>query len=210
MSPFQNLRSKGRHVALSWLQCCLFFVRHANITYVIRFPLRARVGLVDMPHITALAFLPQRTTGRVSLPQSGLAGAAPAQGVASPTGPPLPLKVLAGTAKHKLWLYDLAVGKRPQMELSWGETKITALVPEPSGGPFPLSLEYTSLFEQHTADLYIYIRASAVWVNAAPPTVANTTTTSSSPPPSGIPRHYVPRLFPLSQGCVCGCPTAWA
>ena len=75
---------------------------------------------MDLPHITALAFLPL--------------AAASSAGIATATQELPPLRVLAGTAQHKLYLYDLSVGKRPQMDLSWGETKITALAPEPGGG----------------------------------------------------------------------------
>ena len=46
---------------------------------------------------------------------------------------PTASQVLAGTAQHKLWLYDLKVGRRPQMDIAWGEAKITALAPEPDG-----------------------------------------------------------------------------
>ena len=81
-----------------------------------------RVGLVDLPNITALAFIPSPSL----LPD---APSGPPEGA---DGPP-PLKVLAGTAQHKLWLYDLKAGRRPQMDLAWGEAKITALAPEPDG-----------------------------------------------------------------------------
>lgn len=39
--------------------------------------------------------------------------------------------MLVGTHKHKVRLYDPAAGKRPQMDLSFGETRITAIAPEP-------------------------------------------------------------------------------
>lgn len=81
-----------------------------------------RVGLVDLPHITAIAFLPSAATS---------CSAATATAAAPQELPPL--RVLAGTAQHKLWLYELSIGKRPQMDLAWGETKITALAPEPGG-----------------------------------------------------------------------------
>eukprot|EP00877_Chromochloris_zofingiensis_P011657 jgi/Chrzof1/6745/Cz19g07160.t1 len=45
-------------------------------------------------------------------------------------------RLLVGTAAHKLLLYDTAVGKRPQMSIDWGEARITALLPEPSGEYF--------------------------------------------------------------------------
>ncbi|KAJ9515471.1 hypothetical protein QJQ45_016462 [Haematococcus lacustris] len=64
-----------------------------------------RVGNVDLPHLTAAVWLPD---------------------------PPGKL-VLAGTVKHKLWLYDLRAGKRPQLDLSWGEARITALAAQADG-----------------------------------------------------------------------------
>ncbi|MEW5300156.1 MAG: hypothetical protein WDW36_003107 [Sanguina aurantia] len=75
----------------------------------------SRCGLTDLAHITALAFLP----------------------TPAPTSPEEPLtdarRVLVGTAKHKLWLYDTAAGKRPQLEVSWGECRITSVVAELDG-----------------------------------------------------------------------------
>jgi hypothetical protein len=43
------------------------------------------------------------------------------------------LQVLVGTAKHKLWLYDIRAGRKPQSELVWGEGRITALLPQADG-----------------------------------------------------------------------------
>lgn len=71
-----------------------------------------RVGNVDLPHGTAVAYVPGPSG-------SGAAGQL----------------VLVGTAKHKLWLYDTRVGKRPQMDLAWGESRVTALAPEADGEP---------------------------------------------------------------------------
>lgn len=34
--------------------------------------------------------------------------------------------VVAGTAKHRLLVYDQRVGRRPQMEQEWGDSKVTA------------------------------------------------------------------------------------
>ncbi|GAX76123.1 hypothetical protein CEUSTIGMA_g3566.t1 [Chlamydomonas eustigma] len=86
-----------------------------------------KVGLVDLPHITAITFLPSHT-------RNSAISTAQETGPTSGTEPSAPLlKVLAGTARHKLWLYDLVKGRRPQLELIWGESKITALKPESSG-----------------------------------------------------------------------------
>ncbi len=147
-----------------------------------------KVGNVDLPHLTALAFLPHMAQGPAA------AGAAPA---AAAAGSPSQL-VLAGTVKvreavrcggagatsgalrrtaycvlscrfgtafsgaasvpcatacvcrvldrvlvccaccacraqHKLWLYDLRAGKRPQLDLAWGDARITGLAAEPGG-----------------------------------------------------------------------------
>lgn len=35
--------------------------------------------------------------------------------------------------QHKLWLYDMRAGRRPQLELSWGEARITGLAPDQTG-----------------------------------------------------------------------------
>jgi ribosome biogenesis protein NSA1 len=66
-----------------------------------------RAGLVDKPHITALACLPERTPPWVG------AGREPC--------------MLVGTAGHKLLLYDPGSGRRPQLELDWGDARVTAM-----------------------------------------------------------------------------------
>lgn len=63
------------------------------------------VGLVDKPWNSAVAFVP------------GSNGT----------------KVLCGTGYHKFRLYDTTVGKRPQLDVSFGETRITAVAPEADG-----------------------------------------------------------------------------
>jgi len=68
-----------------------------------------KVGLVDKPHNTAIAFLTKSSNADDDGRQH----------------------VLVGTHKHKVRLYDPAAGKRPQMDLSFGETRITAIAPEP-------------------------------------------------------------------------------
>lgn len=75
----------------------------------------SRCGLTDLAHITALAFLPTPTPTSPEEPQTDAR------------------RVLVGTAKHKLWLYDTAAGKRPQLEVSWGECRITSVVSELDG-----------------------------------------------------------------------------
>lgn len=42
-------------------------------------------------------------------------------------------QVLLGTAKHKLRLYDVRHGRRPVLDISFGEARITALAPESDG-----------------------------------------------------------------------------
>ncbi|KAF5835052.1 hypothetical protein DUNSADRAFT_7996 [Dunaliella salina] len=64
-----------------------------------------RCGLVDLPHLTAATFIPD--------PSNQL--------------------VVVGTIKHKLWMYDLRAGKRPQVEMEWGDARVTALVADPDG-----------------------------------------------------------------------------
>ena len=44
-----------------------------------------------------------------------------------------PLQVVAGTSKHKVRLYDARHGRRPALDISFGETRITALAPEADG-----------------------------------------------------------------------------
>lgn len=79
----------------------------------------SKLGLVDRPWNTALCFLPDA------------AAAAAASGDGSGSSGHV---VLAGTGHHKLRLYDVRAGKRPQADLSFGEARITALAPEADGG----------------------------------------------------------------------------
>ncbi|PNW70411.1 hypothetical protein CHLRE_17g718650v5 [Chlamydomonas reinhardtii] len=65
----------------------------------------SRSGLQDLAHVTAVAFVPGQDDKQV----------------------------LVGTAKHKLWLYDMRAGRKPQAELVWGEGRITTLQPQPDG-----------------------------------------------------------------------------
>lgn len=66
-----------------------------------------RIGLVDKPWNTAVAFLP------------GSDGQ----------------KVVVGTAYHKLRVYDVK-SKRPALDMQFGEAKITALAPQSNGQCF--------------------------------------------------------------------------
>lgn len=64
-----------------------------------------KVGVVDPAWNTALAFVP------------GSGGK----------------KIIVGTGHHKLRMYDTTVGKRPQLDIPFGETRITALALESDG-----------------------------------------------------------------------------
>lgn len=59
------------------------------------------LGLVEPPFLTASTFLPASN----------------------------PYQVLVGTVKHKLLMYDIRVGQRPQMKVDWGEFRVTCLQP---------------------------------------------------------------------------------
>ncbi|EFJ49223.1 hypothetical protein VOLCADRAFT_104439 [Volvox carteri f. nagariensis] len=65
----------------------------------------SRSGLQDLAHVTAVSYVPGRDDQLV----------------------------LVGTAKHKLWLYDMRAGRKPQSEAVWGEGRITALLPQQDG-----------------------------------------------------------------------------
>ena len=63
------------------------------------------VGLVDLPFNTAVSFLPEDRQ-----------------------------RIIVGTAKHKVRLYDPSAGKRPQLDLIAGDARVTALMPETENG----------------------------------------------------------------------------
>lgn len=70
------------------------------------------VGLVDKPWNTALAFLPPASSS------SGSRGdEAGGPGTADSCGAACGSRLLVGTGRHKVRLYDASAGKRPQMEL---------------------------------------------------------------------------------------------
>ena len=66
-----------------------------------------RIGLVDKPWNTAVAFLP------------GSEGQ----------------KIAVGTAYHKLRIYDVK-SRRPALDMQFGEAKVTALAPQSNGESF--------------------------------------------------------------------------
>ncbi|EFN57603.1 hypothetical protein CHLNCDRAFT_143321 [Chlorella variabilis] len=73
------------------------------------------VGLVDRPWNTAIVFLPPLA----STDSSGGSDGGPGD------------RLLVGTGYQKVRLYDKAKGKRPQMELAWGEGRVTCMALEP-------------------------------------------------------------------------------
>lgn len=88
-----------------------------------------RIGLVDKPFTTALAFLPD-SRGKGS-PESPAAAAGAGSSGGSP--PIISRRFIAGSAVAKLQVYDTAAGRRPQQEAVFGESRITALAVEPDG-----------------------------------------------------------------------------
>ncbi len=94
-----------------------------------------RVGLVDPANVTAVTFIPEASTSGAEAGGGAQASSAqPQEGAQEGGDPPLPQqRVLVGTAKHKLYLYDPRVGKRPQLDVSWGEARVTALAAPEDG-----------------------------------------------------------------------------
>ena len=50
------------------------------------------------------------------------------------------MQVLVGTGKSKLRLYDTKHGRRPVLDLTFGEARITSLAAEPNGEPGSLNI----------------------------------------------------------------------
>jgi hypothetical protein len=88
-----------------------------------------RVRLVDKPYPTALAFLPG--SGAAAAEPSAANGHSSAAEEGSEPG--ISRRFVAGSATAKLHVYDTAAGKRPQQEVVFGESRVTALAVEPSG-----------------------------------------------------------------------------
>lgn len=83
--------------------------------------------LVDKPFTTAVAFLPSSGNSAAQ------PAAAQAEDMAEATG--VHRRFVAGSAVAKIQVYDTAAGRRPQSEVVFGgETRVTALAPEPAGG----------------------------------------------------------------------------
>ncbi|KAF6255422.1 WD40-repeat-containing domain protein [Scenedesmus sp. NREL 46B-D3] len=92
--------------------------------------------LVDKPFTTAIAFLPggsssscdssaETATAAAALEDAGEAAAAAAAAVK--------LRFVAGSASSKVHVYDTAAGRRPQQQVVFGETRVTALAPQQDG-----------------------------------------------------------------------------
>jgi len=69
------------------------------------------LGLRPKPHVSSLAFLNSDDENKVLV-------AGPGQ---------------VGTSKHKVMLYDVLAGPRPQQQMDFGEAMVTALAPAPDG-----------------------------------------------------------------------------
>ncbi|KAK9915387.1 hypothetical protein WJX75_008542 [Coccomyxa subellipsoidea] len=80
-------------------------VRSQQRTFLAKSAKPNRIGLVDLPWCSAVAFMPGSES----------------------------LKVLVGTGKSKLRLYDTKHGRRPVLDLTFGEARITCLAAETSG-----------------------------------------------------------------------------
>jgi hypothetical protein len=102
-----------------------------------------RVGLVDKPNITALAFLPGCSNGaaanghtaqaKTATAVTAAAAAQQASNGQDSSGISISRRFMAGSATAKLHVYDTAAGKRPQQEAVLGASRVTALVVDPQG-----------------------------------------------------------------------------
>ena len=104
-----------------------------------------RIGLVDHPNNTAVAFIPGTDATKVCLMALCVYGISYSD--ANPSiqidtmhrirdiliAPSHPPQVLTGTAKHKLLLYDVKHGRRPVLDITFGEARISALAAEACG-----------------------------------------------------------------------------
>jgi ribosome biogenesis protein NSA1 len=105
-----------------------------------------KIGLVDLAHTTAIAFLPGSSTTTtksssssqrtVQQPAAAAAAEATGNGAGGETAPPtaaVARRFVCGSVSSKLHVYDTAVGRRPQLEVAFGETRVTSLAPEDNG-----------------------------------------------------------------------------
>ncbi|KAL4434253.1 hypothetical protein ABPG75_000694 [Micractinium tetrahymenae] len=99
----------------------LFDVASGELAFAFKGGKPNMVGLVDRPWNTAIAFLPPASPSSSSGGGGGDGGAAPGS------------RLLVGTGYAKVRMYDAEAGKRPQMELTWGDARITCLALEPDG-----------------------------------------------------------------------------
>jgi ribosome biogenesis protein NSA1 len=102
--------------------------------------------LVDKPFTTAVAFLPSSSSSEDGAQQTAAAAAAAdeddGEGAAA-----VKLRFVAGSASSKVHVYDTAAGRRPQKEVVFGETRVTALAPEQDGEC--IVLFFTCITESH-------------------------------------------------------------
>jgi hypothetical protein len=84
---------------------------------------------VDKPHVTAAAFLPQSQEGDTAENAAAAEGQEPAAAAVEACA----TRFVVGVAQGKALMYDISVGRRPQATVAFGDTKVTGVVPEPSG-----------------------------------------------------------------------------
>jgi hypothetical protein len=87
--------------------------------------------LVDKPFTTAVAFLPDSSSSDSSAEHAAAAADEDAGDEAAAAA--VKLRFVAGSASSKVHVYDTAAGRRPQKEVVFGETRVTALAPEHDG-----------------------------------------------------------------------------
>jgi hypothetical protein len=96
--------------------------------------------LVDKPFTTAVAFLPDSSSSSSDGASTQQTAAAVADEEAEDAAAAVKLHFVAGSASSKVAVYDTAAGRRPQKEVVFGETRVTALAPEQDGECFSVLL----------------------------------------------------------------------
>ena len=114
--------SSGRYVAVGGESCNaeVWDLSSSSSVFKAKGGKPDKLGLVDKVNCTVLTFLPSLKPAFSTKDKQEAS--------------PPPLTLVSGTASHKLYVYQLAVGRRPQLDLPFGETRVTAIVPDPEGG----------------------------------------------------------------------------
>jgi ribosome biogenesis protein NSA1 len=127
-------------VACKGTELRVFSVTTGELVYAAKGGRPNMVGLVDKPWNTAVVFLPAVVEDANDAREFGVGGSGGTQGgrdgtesARSSSKSAIP-RIVVGTALKKLRMYDPFIGKRPQLDVVFGDGRVTAVAVDPRSG----------------------------------------------------------------------------